>query len=148
MVRVSQNADSVSGECLYRHQLYSGSQGLDDLEDRRQSPHTLLSHIGWHFWLYADKNVLTRALVGRGAVFCPPPSSLFAISLKLLSRSSPNFQYPLVHSVYTLCPKIVPEPLIGWPQMTSEWRHVQPFLTPKKVSRKELSCLQFWRWEK
>ena len=34
---------------------------------------------------------------GVGAIFWPP-SSLFAISLKLLRRSSRSFQHPLVHS--------------------------------------------------
>ena len=41
---------------------------------------------------------------GVGWVIFAPPR-LFAISLKLLRRSSRNFQYPLVHSFYTLCPK-------------------------------------------
>ena len=82
---------------------------------------------------------LIRALVGEG------PSSLFAIYLKLLRRSSRNFQYPLIHSFCTLCSKIVLEPMIDWPQMTSEWRHFQSFSAPKKVLREELSCLQFWR---
>ena len=87
------------------------------------------------------ENSLTLAPVGWGLFLAP--SSLFAIYLKLLRRSSRDFQFPLVNSFYILCSKIVPESMIGWPQMTSAWRHVQPFSKQKKVPNSQSHELSF-----
>ena len=73
---------------------------------------------------------LTCALVG--GLFFAPPSRLLDISPEPLRRSSPNFRYPPGHHFYTLWPRIFPKAMIGWSQMTSEWRHVLPFSTKKK----------------
>ena len=61
-----------------------------------------------------------------------PPFSFFNISPEPLRRSSPNFQYPLVNSFYSLWTKFFPKAIIGWALMTSEWHHFCHFRPKKK----------------
>ena len=64
---------------------------------------------------------------------------------KLIELSTRNLQYLLGHPFYTLCAnKISYIPTIGWPQMTSEWRHVRAILMQNKGHQESLSWTQLW----
>ena len=71
------------------------------------------------------------------------PLPFFLISAKLMELSTRNLRHLSGHQFYTLCAIKNFVPTIGWPQMTSEWRHVLTLSIQNKGLQESLSWTQF-----
>ena len=77
-------------------------------------------------FLMANIDILNLRLTMGG--YLEPPSRFSPISSKQIDLSAPNFQYLLVHQFYISWLNKNFVPIIGRPEMTSEWRHVRSIL--------------------
>ena len=78
-----------------------------------------------------------------GGVLAPHP--FFLISAKLMELRTQNLQHLLCHQFYIPCANKNFLPTIGWPQMTSGWRHVRAILMQNKGLRESLCWTQFFK---
>ena len=60
-----------------------------------------------------------------------------------MELSTRNSQHLSGHQFYTLCANKSFVPIIGWPQMTSEWWHVRTIFVQNKGLKEPLSWMQF-----
>ena len=102
-------------------------------------------------WLLSNSPLLVTLIWRKSALLFIPritarvfsPSRFFMISAKLSELSTRNLQYLSGHQFYNLCATKNFVSTIGWPQMTSEWRHVRAILMQNNNLQESLFWTQF-----